>query len=480
MQLMLILLVCLVNLPMASFAYAEEWDDFFRDAQPRSLYDLGAKKAGKTEQVSASRLQQVKRLDQEILILRAEMSKKNGDVEQVERYLTQLNKQYVLPEFKARVARLQGYVESVPKKNTSIYSLFSHAKNIDFPMHNPNAVVAIVLPVSGVYGQVGADIQSAIQTGLTQAGFAGKLIAIDSAIYDSAFEIWEVLKYYEPNFIFGPLEKSKIAQWQALKTGVATLYFNDTTTFTHYEFSLSPSKLAGLEQVFQTLNQGAYQRILVLKNKSESSQMLEQAFNQAWLNLNSAQDYITSEIDRTVGQSIDEGLNVLLSNQRKNTIQNLLQEPLEFTARTRQDIEAVVSFVPQSEAIQIAPYLNFLPTQGVITHIWYPSKTPSSAYLMSHLDAWQQTFAILPANLMVNSQKNNSQSQLNFKNGLFYALGQVAIEIVKNPSLSSTVDSLVETDYGVYLRNANGQFHLLPDVYWADNGVFEKFVLQPE
>ncbi len=478
---MLFLFVCLISsLPMASFAYAESWDEFFPDTNPRNHYGLEKKNSNGSQNLSISRLQQVKRLDQEILILRAEMSKKNGDIQQVEQYLIQLDKQFVLPEFKVRVENLKRYIRSVPKKTSSFFSLFSHLKSIDFPMHNQNAVVAIVLPVSGVYAQAGSELQQSLQAGLRRAGFSGKLIALDSAIYDSAFEIWEVLKYYDPDFIFGPLEKDKVVQWQALKTGVQALYFNDITTFTSYEFTLSPSKLAGLEQVFQTLNQSAYQRILVLKNRDESSQMLEKAFNQAWSNFHLAQDYILKEVDNTVGQSIDEGLNVTLSRQRKNTLQSLLKESIEFSPRVRQDIEAVVSFIPQNEAIQVSPYLNFLPIKESIVHIWYPNKTPSTSYIKSHMDALQQTFVILPSHSAPNLKKNSDNSHLNSNLGLFYALGQVAIEIVKNPSLSSTIDSLVETEYGVYLRNANGQFHLLPDVYWADNGLFEKFVTQSE
>lgn len=469
-----------IILPMASFAYAGEWDALFQDVKPQNIYDLGKQKNKGSIESSASKLHQVKRLDQEILILRAEMSKKNGDVNQVENYVNQLEKQFVLPEFTARVARLKSYLASAPRTSTSLFSMFSMAKSVSLSMDDQNAVVAIVLPVSGVYGEVGLQLQKSLEEGLQRAGFAGKLIALDLALYDSVFEAWEILKYYEPDFIFGPLQKSKIAEWQDLKTGVETLYFNDTTVFTSYEFSLSPAKSAGLEQIFQLLNQGLYQRVLVLKNSDESSQTLEQAFNQAWLKLYLPNDYIAIEINKTIGQSIDEGLNVEKSKERQAVLKRNLQQTLEFAPRVRKDIEAVVSFIPQNQAIQVAPYLNFLSTTESITHIWYPSKTPSVSYLMNHLDAWQQTFAILSPFLAETFQNNSPSSHLSSKNGLFHALGQVAIEIVNKPNESSNVDSLVDTAYGTYVRNANGQFHLLPNVYWVDNGIFEKFVSETE
>jgi len=460
------------SLPMASFAYAGEWDELMNGATNQNTHS----RAAQNNDQPSSRLHQVKRLDQEIMILRAEMSQKNGDVKQVRQYLRQLDKQYVLPDFKGRVERLHKYVDSIPDKKSSFFSFFSRTKSIDFPMHDKNAVVAIVLPVSGTYGLAGKSIQKALQAGLKQAGFSGKLIALDLANYDSVFEAWEVLKYYDPQFIFGPLQKERISQWQALKTGVPTLYFNNITAYTQYEFSLSPSKQAGLEQVFQILNQSSYQRILVLKEPEETSQELEQAFYQAWSNDTQAKEYISQDIEKTVGQAIDKGLNISKSNDRKSWLQRVLHAPLEFSPRPRQDIEAIVSFVPQNLAIQVAPYINFASSSKPITQIWYPSKTPSAYYLLNNLDAWQETFAILQASLANDINKNDSKNPSLNNNGLFYALGSVAIEIVKSEHQSSQVDTLIETASGTYVRDANGQFYLLPDVYWADNGVFEKFV----
>lgn len=473
MRILPVVSFCFVcSLPMASFAYAGEWDELISGANNQNIDSRGSQ----NNVQPSSRLQQVKRLDQEIMILRAEMSKKNGAVKQVRQYLRQLDKQFVLPDFKRRVERLHEYVDSIPEQKSSFFSFFSHSKTIDFPMHDKNAVVAIVLPVSGPYGFAGESIQKSLQIGLKQAGFTGKLIAIDLANYDSVFEAWEILKYYDPQFIFGPLQKDKISQWQALKTGVPTLYFNEITAYTQYEFSLSPSKQAGLEQVFQILNQSFYQRILVLKEPEETSQELEQAFDQAWSNTPQAKEYITQNVEKTVGQAIDNGLNINKSNDRKSWLQSVLHVPLKFTPRPRQDIEAIVSFVPQNLAIQVAPYINFISNSKSIPQIWYPSKTPTAYYLLNNLDAWQDTFAILPASLAIDVSKNNSKNPSSNKNGLFYALGRVAIEIVKSEHQSSQVDTLIETAKGTYVRNANGQFYLLPDVYWADNGVFEKFV----
>lgn len=477
----LVLLGVALSLPMASFAYSEEgeWDDFFQNSKPRSLLDIGKSKPQVESIKDKDRhLQQVKRLDQEILILRAEMSKKHGDQKQVALYVKELKKQYIIPAFQNRVDALEKYLASLPKP--SLFSFFSFSKDITFPMNDSTAVVAIVLPTSGRFESVGLELQNTLQNGLTKAGFKGKLIALDSALYSSAFEMWEVLKYYEPDFIFGPLQKGWVQKWQQLDTGVPTLYFNETGSLASSEYSLAPSKLAGLEQVFQVLNQVQYQKILVLKSLDGSSEELEQAFHQAWLQSNNPNDYLVQTIDKTVGQSIDEALNAQSSENRHQWLQRVLKQPLEFEPRIRKDIEAVISFVPENQAIQIAPYLHFLSLKQTITHIWYPSKTPTQTYLSENMDAWSQTFAILPPILSSDFFKSKTSSTSNNKNGLFHALGEVAIEIVKNPSESSNSDTLIDTAFGTYVRDANGQFYLLPTVFWADNGAFERFTIQTE
>jgi len=460
----LTILVSLLSLLLVSTpVLAEEWDDLMGSSSYQSQPD---------NKVNDTRPQIVKRLDQEILILRAEMSQRNGDVYQVKQYLEQLGKQQILPPFSARFERLKQYVAN----NDRFFSQSKqYVQKIDFPMNNANAVVAIVLPTSGDYEVAGSALQNALQEGLKQAGFRGKLVALDSNLYSSAFEMWELLKYYEPDFIFGPLQKERVLEWKKLRTKVPTLYFNEIGYLGVGEFSLSPSRLAGLEQVFQLLQQGHYQNVMVFSDDSQKSAELEAAFKQAWLSFNSQNAYQSKVIEGNVGQSINEVLGVEQSKQRHRWLEKVISHPLEFETRTRKDMEVVISFLPQHLAIQVSPYLDFLTSNKQITHIWYPSQTPDANFLAFNQSAWEQTFVILPQSILVHSNRKHSQIDTQSKNGLFHALGQVAVEIVKNSTLSDSVDTVELTQHGAYVRNASGQFHLLPVVYWADNGIFEKF-----
>ncbi|QCU90503.1 penicillin-binding protein activator [Thiomicrorhabdus sediminis] len=417
--------------------------------------------------------QHVNRLDQEILILRAEMAKRRGEWPQLKHYLSILEKQPILPEFAPRVEQLKHFKpEQSPLDK--ILSFFGVSDTPSLPLHDRNAVVAIVLPLSGAYASAGEPLQRAIQEGLTEAGFTGKLVSIDSELYDSVYDIWNTLKYYEPSFIFGPLQKEMVANWQLLDTGVTTFYFNEVLRLGSKEFALAPSKLVGLEQLFQIINDNAYQHVMVISDKSDQAQLLKNSFAQAWKDLNRPFYLESHTIDGNVGRTLDKAFDMQASKDRALWVEHSLNRHLSFEKRARRDIDLVVSFVDQHQAIQVSPYLNYLPIPAMYTHVWYPSQMPNLNYLLNNLDAMSQTLAILPFYLAENRVLKQQHSEQELKIGLFYALGRVATEIVKKSDLSSSVDSLVNTEFGSYVRNAQGQFHLLPMVYWADQASIQR------
>lgn len=465
-----VLFCCLLVLS-GQTALAEEWDHLLGfSEESNAITQNKAAKLPKMDFANPSGLQVVKRLDQEILLLRAERSQRNGDVLQVKRYLEQLEKQQILPPFMGRLEQLKKYVaEFMPVAQQSR----QYIQSIDFPLEDNDAVVAIVLPTSGDYETAGQAIQNAIQQGLAEAGFKGKLIALDSNLYANAFDLWELLKFYEPDFIFGPLVKEKVAGWRQLRTGVPTLFFNDIAYLGVAEFSLSPNKLAGLEQVFQLLQEHAVERVVVLSDNTAKSQELSQVFSQAWLQGFAAHSLTTHTIEGNVGQNIEQIMGVQGSKNRARWLQNILQVNLDFTARQRQDTQAIVSLVAQESAIQIAPYLTFIAKTSPSLHIWYPSKTPSAEFLSFNRQALQQTYVLLPQSITLDYTQKKPQINLSEKSGLFYALGRVAVEIVKNSTSSTSLDEVANTAYGSYVRNAAGQFHLLPLVYWADKGALQ-------
>ncbi len=478
---------------MASFAsQTTEWQDLLTNQPSRSMGSQsvtqgnGAQKPLTSNEKKARNddlENQVERIDQEIILLRAELARKNNDLNQVKIYINQLNRMVVLPIFQQRLAVLKLYLTMAKRTSQASSNSSDNAINsslyvgsiepLKFPDASEKSIIVVLLPLTGPYEQAGNKVLSGLTNALEAISFQGSLAVFDTAIYKTVFELWEIVKYYDPDFIFGPLQKQTALQWQTLNTGIPTFYFNSMDSLFGHERAFSPSKSKGLDQVLSILNSSQFQNVLVLTDSSESSKKLEAEFYQAWSSLNSKGQYQHQPIERTVGQSIETAMNVKRSTERYRWLQRVAESTFEFTPRPRHDIEVIVTFIPKNKAIQVGPILDFYQLTQV-THIWYPSQTPNLDSLRKSLIPWQQTYAVLPVYTQAALTLNKPNAQQEDRNGLFYALGQVAVEIVKNPAISDGLNLHINTEFGAVSSNTIGQFHLLPVVYWVDQGVFER------
>ncbi len=480
-------------LPMASFAsQTSEWQDLL-SIQPSKSIGSTPVTQGNWPQKPSSKDRaparnyhlenQVDRIDQEIILLRAELARQNSDVNQVQIYINQLSRMVVLPIFQQRLAVLRLYLSTAKTSSQTLghslnsasdsYLYVGSIEPLKFPDALEKSIVVVLLPLTGPYEQAGNKVLAGLTKSLEVISFQGSLAVFDTALYETVFELWEVVKYYDPDFIFGPLQKQTAQQWQELNTGIPIFYFNSMDRLFGHERALSLTKSKGLDQVLSILNNSQFQSVLVLTDPSESSKKLESEFYQAWSSSNSRGQYQHQPIEGTVGQSIEAAMNIQRSRGRYHWLQRVTESTLEFTPRPRQDFEAVVTLIPQNKAIQVGPILDFHQLNQV-THIWYPSQAPNLDSLRKSLASWQQTYAILPVYNQADFTLNKSNSQQQDRNGLFYALGQVAIEIVKNPAVSDGQGLYVDTEFGALVSNTVGQFHLLPVVYWVDQGVVER------
>jgi outer membrane PBP1 activator LpoA protein len=472
-------------LPMATFAYEhEEWQGVTSTQAMQSVnqkppaVQLLANASFKSNR--ANRLEgQVQRIDQEIMLLRAELARKHNDLNQVRNYVNQLNRIVLLPVFEQRLASLRLYLTSAKGSHSPLdsYLFVGGIEALPFPEANEKSIVVILLPLTGPYEAAGNRILSGLTESLEKISFKGTLVVFDTALYASMFKLWEMVKYYEPDFIFGPLQKQAAQQWQALNTGIPTLYFNSMDRLFGHERALSLSKSKGLAQVLSILEDRQFRNILVLTDASESSKQLESEFYQAWSSSYSQGQYQHQPIGRTVSESIEKALNIERSAARYLWLQKMVDRPLDFTPRARQDFEAVVSFIPLKKAIQVGPILGFHQLTHV-THVWYPNHLPTQDALKKYLSSWQQTYAVLPVHVDPESPSDNAETTRQDKNGLFYALGHTAVEIVKNSAIADGLNLHVDTEFGAVVSNRVGQFHLLPVVYWIDQGVFDRVNFQ--
>jgi len=464
------------TLPTAILANEEgEWSELLihQNVEPFSTNWNNPEKAWQalSEQQAEN---QILRIDQEVLVLKAELARQHGDLNELRNYLNQLDKMAVLPAFQQRVDSLKQSLIAAPKTQIVINSHLTVTGGLPlrFPDGGTDSVISILLPLTGVYEKAGNQLLESLTEALTKTGYSGTLVVLDTAIYDSAFELWQVVKYYEPDFIFGPLQKEMAQQWQALNTSIPTLYFNELESIYGHERALSPSKSGGLKSLISFLESRNYHNVLVLTDQKESSKQLESAFYSLWLTENRQGLYQPQSIERTVGEAVEVATNIQRSKGRRAWLQKVTDVDLYFNPRARADIDVVVSFVSESKAIQIEPALSFYQLENV-PNIWYPAETPKIVFLKQNLSSWRNTFAVLPAYLYTNLQQNRHDNNQIEKNGLFYALGQVAIEIVKNSAISDGANLYIETEFGAINSNLAGQFHLLPMVFRMEQRALE-------
>ncbi|WP_373018273.1 penicillin-binding protein activator [Thiomicrorhabdus sp.] len=412
--------------------------------------------AGQKETPSISLQQQIEQIDQEIVLLRAELARNNGDMASLERYIHQLEQMELIPSFQARLDQLKEFFrhqEVKPPVESAFY------------LPDDDSNVVILLPLSGEYAVAGEAILSGINA---RWPFSKSPVVLDTAIYDNLYELWELVKLYSPDFVIGPLDRTKSQAWQSIQTHIPTLYLNQLDRFNENEKGLSPNKQAGLRTLQSFIENGGFSHLLVLKDTSESAEILENQFRQTWLQANPYSNYESYTLDGTADQTLQTALKVKRSMIRHNWLEKNIQTRVEFEPRARQDIEAVVHFLSREDAVQIKPLIDFYHLNRTIS-LWYPSVFPSRLELQTNLFAWQQTYVFLPPYLTQLEQQDSEENQYDNKSGLFYALGELAAEIIKNPRVLQPNQLIEHSPLGTLISDDLGELQLLPDVFWLDD-----------
>lgn len=403
---------------------------------------------------------QIEFIDQEILLLRAELARTNRDTSALKRYMRQLEGLTLAPAFLERLAALEQFLNSMSMSEQEQLSDSAH-----FRQPFDGSQVVVLLPLSGDYEAAG----QAILESLTVAWpFNKAFTTIDSGLYSSMYELWELVKLYQPDFIIGPLTKDNALAWQTLDVPIPTLYLNQLDTYKVNEKGLSPNKTLGLSQLSAFTDALALDNVLVLSEPTKGGKELQLEFEQAWLKSPIHRVYEAHSTERGVHQTMQIAFNVNDSYARKNWVQKTVGRTLEFEPRARQDIEAVIALSPMSDAVQIKPILDFYHLNRTMS-LWYPSTYPSASELKAQQSDWQQTYAFLPPYLVDKIAFSDDDEQRALKTGLFHALGLLVAETVKNPRLGLLNQGVAESALGTLITDKEGRLTILPHVFWLDD-----------
>lgn len=227
--------------------------------------------------------------------------------------------------------------------------------------------IAVLLPESGRY----KNAAKAIRQGLMAAWYnqpeqnRPTLRFYDSSDPETAWPLYIEATERGADFIIGPLQKTAVSQLiHAGELPVPVLALNQinvniTPPDNFFQYSLSPEDEARQAAEHAWLN-GKRQPIVLAPTGSWGSRV-SNAFVRRWQSLGGQvtdmQAYNAANSD--FGQPIQALLDIDQSKQRRQRVQQLLGQRVEFEPRRREDIDFIFLVARDQKARQIRPQLQF-------------------------------------------------------------------------------------------------------------------------
>lgn len=231
----------------------------------------------------------------------------------------------------------------------------------------PRAVtrVGLLLPLSGSLARAGRTVRD----GFIASYLSNRDdVAYAVTVYDTAAEpmasLYERALAAGEQVLIGPLAKEAAVALNALDPEVPVLalnYLDDQIPAP----ALLQLGLAIEDEAYTLtgwLEDAGMHRLLLFHNREDWSARAMRAIRESWPGLLEVQ---TLEDIRTVTESVGVAMRVAESHRRRDELQALLGEPLEFSPRARGDVDAIVALVTSLEATALVPALRFHFAEGV-------------------------------------------------------------------------------------------------------------------
>jgi hypothetical protein len=253
--------------------------------------------------------------------------------------------------------RLSAWRESHPSHPAAV-ALPSALAVLEAPPR-PLARVSLMLPLSGPLSRAGRSVRDAfIATYLSHHDE----VSFEITIYDTAAEpmgtLYERALVEGAEVLIGPLDKESVAQLNQLNPEIPVLALNylgdEAPAANLLQLGLAiEDEAATLEQ---WLTDARAERVLAFHNAEEWSQRAMRSLTASWRKPITVQ---MIEDIRTVTESVGVAMHVAASHERHDELESLLGEKLEFIARARGDVDAIVALVSPLEASALVPALRF-------------------------------------------------------------------------------------------------------------------------
>ena len=268
--------------------------------------------------------------------------------------------QAVVSPFSQADSRLAvaGWLEANPEHPAALIppAAISRLLNTaDTPTH-----VALLLPLSGSLARAGQSVRDGfIAASLTAEASSWLTVTVYDAAAEPIPVIYERILADGANLIVGPLQKPAVTALNALNPELPVLALN----YLDPEVAPSPGfNQFGLaiedeaRTIARRLQTDGISRALLFHNYDDWSLRARRTLTEG--------DHLELTVQpftdlRTITESVGNAMHVAGSQTRRDELARVLGEELEFLPRAREDVDAVVALVDNTEANALVPALKF-------------------------------------------------------------------------------------------------------------------------
>lgn len=404
-----------------------------------------------SNQQSAIRL-----IDYEILLLRAEIALRNSDQASFRQFMQQLQSQSTPSQFVERIATLQQQL-MLMTENTPQLAL------VNFDQASKAEVIVILLPLSGDYAEAGQALLKPIQQALADK----KTYVIDTSLYEDMFELWGLVKLFQPGLIIGPLERHKAESFLAIAEPIPTFLFTSVETDAPYIRSLASPSLANAAKFVDAFSAVDLKQVAWISDHSRRAEEIVESVVDQYAVDN--QDVFTPKVEKLVGgldKSLARLLGVEQSQARKNWLQRTLGRDIEHISHVREDKKMIAALMSSQYAMQLKPLLDYYARPLQV--IWIPTEMAEVKNFNATLGFWQQTYALLPTHFVKKIDGKTKKNTEEVDVGLFYALADITIEMLRHADRPLPYE--FQSAIGRVEVQADGKYYIFPEFYELNEG----------
>lgn len=233
--------------------------------------------------------------------------------------------------------------------------------------------IALLLPLTGPLARAGEAVRDGFIAASLMAGSSAHNSSSTSAwltlnVYDSAAEpmplLYERLLAEGADLIVGPLQKSAATALNALNPELPILVLNYLDPDAIAAPELNQFGLAIEDEattISQRLVNDGIERVLLFHNYDDWSLRGRRTLSDEAAAGNAGVQLTVQPITdmRTITEAVGNAMHVSGSRTRRDELANLLGVELEFLPRAREDVDAVVALVDNTEANALVPALRF-------------------------------------------------------------------------------------------------------------------------